>query len=161
MKFPRKIYAIKHNITNRVYVGSSSDVEQRLKNHIFALRAHRHVVEDMQVDFDRYGEDYTFTILDEIDGIEGNVKEYEWMKKYQSHLRGKGYNYKDHLTRPRRVVPKYMLTFAGKTMSIGDWSREVNIPYEVIYGRIYARNWDVEKALTTPKGKRGAAYDRN
>jgi hypothetical protein len=110
----------------------------------------------MQYDFDQYGEDYTFTILDDIARIDEKEKEYKWMEKYQSHIRGIGYNYKDHLSRPRRVAPKYTLTYAGKTLSIGDWSREVNIPYEVIYNRIYSRNWDIEKALTTPKGKRGA-----
>lgn len=95
MNLPRKIYAIRHNVTNRVYVGSSCRVDQRLMNHIHSLRSHKHHIEDMQADFDKYGEDYTFTILDEILVYKDKEKEYEWMKKYQSHIRGIGYNYKD------------------------------------------------------------------
>lgn len=95
MRIPRTVYAIRHNITNRVYVGSSCHIDNRLKNHIYALRNHNHKVEDMQADFDRYGEDYTFTILDEIVEFQDRFKEYEWMMKYQSNIRGIGYNYKD------------------------------------------------------------------
>ena len=95
MNFPRKVYAIRHNVTNRVYIGSSANVDRRLKAHINALRRHAHIVEDMQEDFDKYGEDYTFTILDEVFEYDDKAKEYEWMKKYQSHIRSIGYNYND------------------------------------------------------------------
>lgn len=95
MNFPRKVYAIRHNATNRVYIGSSCHVDKRLKSHIFALRARKHPIEDMQADFDKYGEDYTFTILEDVLVYEDRVKEYEWMLKYQSQIRGIGYNYKD------------------------------------------------------------------
>lgn len=95
MNFPRKVYAIRHNVTNKVYIGSSANVDHRIKNHIFRLRAHKHHVEDMQADFDQYGEDYTVTILENAVEFEDKDKEYEWMKKYQSHIRGIGYNYKD------------------------------------------------------------------
>lgn len=156
MNFPRKIYAIRHNVTNRVYVGSSHNVDQRLKSHIGALRRHSHTVEDMQADFDKYGEDFTFTILDEVFKYEDRAKEYEWMKVYQSHIRGIGYNYKDFVfsEKPARS-PSIMLTFNGVTMSIREWSTITNIPYSVIYNRVAELGWDIEKALTTPKGRRG------
>ena len=95
MKYPRKVYVIRHNKTNRVYIGSSSDVDRRFLNHLNALRSHRHIVEDMQKDFDECGEDLTLTVLDTINGIQENCKEYEWMRKYKSFVRGVGYNYKD------------------------------------------------------------------
>lgn len=95
MRLPRKVYAIRHNVTNRVYIGSSANVDHRFKSHMYKLRAHKHHIEDMQTDFDRYGEDYTFTILEDITKFEDRVKEYDWMEKYQSHIRGIGYNYKD------------------------------------------------------------------
>jgi hypothetical protein len=63
--------------------------------HISALRRGQHINEDMQADYNLHGEDYTFTILDTIESREESSKEYEWMKKYESHVRGKGYNYKD------------------------------------------------------------------
>lgn len=95
MNFPRKVYAIRHNVTNRVYIGSSYHVDKRFNEHISALRAHRHIVEDMQADFDKYGEDFSLTVLDHIATVADKNKEYDWMKKNQSYIRGVGYNYND------------------------------------------------------------------
>ena len=95
MRFPRKVYAIRHNVTNRVYIGSSCHVDKRFNEHLTALRSHRHSVEDMQADFDKYGDDFTLTILDHIATIADKNKEYEWMQKNQSYIRGVGYNYND------------------------------------------------------------------
>lgn len=160
MEYHLKIYAIRHNITNRVYVGSSKNVDIRLRKHMNDLRAHKHCVEDMQEDFDKYGEDYTFTILEDIYQYSDKHKEYEWMEKYQSHIRGIGYNYKDTVwNRPNRT-PKYMLTLNNKTMPIAEWSVLIGVPYEVIYKRVNILNWDIERALTTPVGKRGRYVNR-
>ena len=63
----------------------------------------------MQTDFDRYGENYTVTILDEISKYEDRSKEYEWMHKLQSHIRGKGYNYKDQAINRKNSKNKYEL----------------------------------------------------
>lgn len=95
MKCPRKVYAIRHNVTDRVYIGSSCNVDRRFKEHLYALQAHTHIVDDMQKDYDEHGEDYTLTILDQIKDESEIEKEYEWMDKYQSFVRGVGYNYKD------------------------------------------------------------------
>lgn len=95
MKYPRKVYAIRHNVTNRVYIGSSCHIDKRFTEHISALRGHRHPVEDMQADFDRYGDDFSLTVLDHIGTEADKNKEYEWMKKNQSYIRGIGYNYND------------------------------------------------------------------
>lgn len=95
MKYPRKVYAIRHNVTNRVYIGSSCHIDKRFAEHITALRGHRHPVEDMQADFDRYGDDFSLTVLDHIGTEADKNKEYEWMKKNQSYIRGIGYNYND------------------------------------------------------------------
>ena len=95
MNYPRKVYAIRHNVTNRVYIGSSCRVDRRFQQHISALRCHRHPVEDMQADFDQHGDDFTLTILDHIATSEDLCKEYDWMRKNRSYIRGVGYNYKD------------------------------------------------------------------
>lgn len=93
---PRMVYLIRHNKTNRIYIGSSSNPERRFKTHLYNLRSGCHIVEDMQSDYNNYGEDYSFLILDEIKTWEEREKEYEWMKKYDSTNRAIGYNYKDH-----------------------------------------------------------------
>ena len=95
MKYPRKVYCIRHNVTDRVYIGSSSNVDRRFMAHIHALRRGAHIVGDMQEDYNRYGEDYTLTVLDTIEDIGEKDKEYEWMKTYSSNERGRGYNYND------------------------------------------------------------------
>lgn len=149
MNTPLKIYCIRHNVTNRVYIGSSQRVEQRLKNHFEALRGHRHIVEDMQDDFDKYGDNYTVTILEEVVDYNEKNKEYQWMEKYQSHVRGKGYNYKDHVFTSRKKA-KIMLTFDGKTMTLRGWADKTGLSYETLYSRVVVGKWDAEKALTTP-----------
>ena len=99
MNLPRTIYAIQHNVTKKVYVGSTKNVEDRYMNHMYALRTQKHNVEDMQDDFNKYGENYSVFVLDEIKNYKERYKEYEYMKKYNSHIRGFGYNYKDNITR--------------------------------------------------------------
>jgi len=88
---------IRHVTTGRIYIGSSSDVFGRYKQHLVLLKCGKHPVEDMQNDFDSV-ENYCITILDEVAAYSERFKEYEWMKKYNSHIRGIGYNYKDIAT---------------------------------------------------------------
>ena len=88
------IYAIRHNITGKIYIGSSACPQERYKHHINRLRRGVHSVEDMQADFNRYGEDYTFTILEEVFNHRTG-RERRWMYYYQTHDRKRGYNYKD------------------------------------------------------------------
>lgn len=95
MDFPRSVYAIQHNKTKKIYIGSSKNVKTRYMSHIWELRNGKHKVEDMQADFDEYGEDYSLYILDEIKGMDDRCKEYEWMAKYKTNERERGYNYKD------------------------------------------------------------------
>ena len=95
MNFPRYVYAIKHNITGKVYVGSTKNLKTRINSHLLLLRNHKHPVEDLQADYDKFGENFTITVEDEIEFYSEKDKEYEWMEKYQSHIREHGYNYKD------------------------------------------------------------------
>lgn len=105
IRFPRTVYAIQHNITKRIYVGSSNNIESRYWGHMSALRNHKHNVEDMQSDFNEYGEDYSLFILDEIKEFSERRKEYEWMGKLKSNIRGIGYNYKDNAKPFKKPLP--------------------------------------------------------
>ena len=109
MNMPRKVYAIQHNVTKKIYIGSTKNVDSRYLAHIYDLRAGKHTVEDMQADFDLYGEDYSLFILDEIVEYKDRIKEYEWMHKYNTFTRGIGYNYKDRASEMRciRNTPPY------------------------------------------------------
>lgn len=96
--YPKQVYAIQHNITKRMYIGSSKDVRSRYLSHMYQLRAGKHPVEDFQKDFNEYGEDFSLYILDTIDWTtKGN--EYRWMRRYNTTVRGIGYNYMDNARR--------------------------------------------------------------
>ena len=93
--YHRTIYSIKHNVTGREYIGCTENFDKRIKAHLSALRNGRHNVEDMQTDFDNYGNDYTICVLEEITSYSKRSREYELMDEHESYVRGKGYNYKD------------------------------------------------------------------
>lgn len=97
MDKPKVVYAIKHNVTKRIYIGSSRYPKRRFSQHLSMLRNGKHIVEDMQKDFDEYGEDFEFFILCTISDYQDRNKEYEFMAFFETHIRGKGYNYKDHV----------------------------------------------------------------
>ena len=100
------VYAIQHNKTKKIYVGSSNKPEERYRSHIRNLKRGEHSVEDMQADFDKYGEDYSFFILEKVaskrvdSGYGSTISsehkaEYEWMIKLGTTDRAIGYNYGD------------------------------------------------------------------
>lgn len=88
-----QVYMIRHNVTGKMYIGRSQDVKKRTAQHFTMLRAGRHPVEDMQDDYNKHGDDYTVTILGEATAT--NKLEIRMQDKYQSCVRGIGYNYKD------------------------------------------------------------------
>ena len=103
MRLPRQIYAIKHNITKRIYIGSSKSAEKRFKAHLGNLRCKKHPVEDMQSDYDKYGEDFTFAVIGEIRNYADRHWEYDLMKLFGTNVRGQGYNYKDKSVKTREA----------------------------------------------------------
>ena len=106
MNFPRKVYLIRHENTGRIYIGSSSNPERRFSKHLYNLKSGNHPVEDMQEDFNKYGSNFTFTIIDEISNPSEAKKEYQWMKEFKSYIRGVGYNYKDYAMKNTCIVTK-------------------------------------------------------
>ena len=96
------IYAIRHRKTNRMYIGRTTrTLEGRIGAHLQDLRANKHSVEDMQKDFNEYGEDFEFYILDVVDTDPFNVqkREKDYMRKYRTYDKQYGYNYKDPMAR--------------------------------------------------------------
>lgn len=95
MNIPRTIYAIRHEPTGKVYVGSSSMLEHRLRCHMNSLKANRHQCRAMQADYNAFGGPYTFFKLGEITRFAERGQEYVWMEILQTRDPAKGYNYKD------------------------------------------------------------------
>lgn len=42
------------------------------------------------------------------------------------------------------------ITYKGETKNLTEWARELNIDVRVLHGRIFRRNWSIDKAFTTP-----------
>ena len=100
MHIPRTIYAIRHNETGRVYVGSSATPAKRIRSHLNALRRGKHNNSAMQSDFDLYGDDYSAFYLGEITRFEDRYLEYVWMSAMNSRDPAYGYNGKEHTFAP-------------------------------------------------------------
>lgn len=95
MRFPRTVYAIQHVPTGRIYVGSTSCLDQRIKSHIAALKNGKHPNKDMQRDCEEFGFDYEFFVIDSITGMDDRSKEKEWMDKLNTGNPKVGYNSRD------------------------------------------------------------------
>ena len=96
----RVVYAIIHNVTGRIYIGSSERVKWRIKEHLNLLRKHKCKNRLMQSDFDTYGEKYSFKKIDSINDLRENWKEYYWMLYFRTIDEKFGYNYRDsHIKR--------------------------------------------------------------
>ena len=91
----RVVYAIIHNVTGRIYIGSSERVKWRIKEHLNLLRKHKCKNHLMQSDFDTYGENYSFKKIDSISDLRENWKEYYWILYFRTNDKKYGYNYMD------------------------------------------------------------------
>lgn len=111
MRFPRQIYAIKHNVTKRIYIGSTSrSLEDRYKDHILQLRKNKHSVKLMQDDFNKYGEDYSVYSLGTIESSEERDKEYQFQLKYNTGDPKFGYNQWDYFIHQRKSKNTVIMT---------------------------------------------------
>jgi group I intron endonuclease len=89
-----KIYAIQHNKTGRIYVGRTQDLKRRLSQHFYFLKNGKHSIGLMQSDFDKYGDDFTVSVL-EIAKTYRTEEEGAWINKLGTYDPNIGYNYKD------------------------------------------------------------------
>lgn len=105
MNFPRHVYAIQHNITGRIYVGSSTNVSKRYRMHMALLRNGKHTNTGMQEDFNAFGENFTLFILDIATDNSQRSKEYDWMCKLRTNNPKVGYNSNDPYFRGKSEVP--------------------------------------------------------
>jgi len=86
------VYAIVHNPTGKIYIGSTRHEKLRIRNHMNLLRSGKHKNKAMQEDFNKYGEDYSVYKLDVIPNRSFKEREYFWMAFFQTYNPEKGYN---------------------------------------------------------------------
>jgi group I intron endonuclease len=90
------IYQIRNIKNNKVYIGSSIDIEKRWRSHRSNLDRNEHHSQKLQGDWNKYGDEYfIFEILEEIkeENIELSrhelyVIEQKYLDRYKPHLTG-------------------------------------------------------------------------
>lgn len=87
------IYKIENKINNKKYIGSSIDVEKRLKKHLIMLKGEYHDNIYLQKSFNKYGEDnFTLKIIEECNHSELVDKENYYINLHKSNISKFGYN---------------------------------------------------------------------
>ena len=88
------VYLIENSVTGRKYVGSSSNIDRRIKTHKQHLQKGCHNNRKLQKDHDMYGiESFKFIILEK-DVAHDLLTAYEkyWIYKHDAIVKYKGYN---------------------------------------------------------------------
>lgn len=95
MNYPLWVYALTNVVTGRTYVGITGNPSRRKSAHLSALRRKKHTVEDLQTDYDKYGDVFSFRILEYVPHRTGRNAEFAWSMELRTYEREYGYNYKD------------------------------------------------------------------
>lgn len=87
------IYCIKNKINNKVYIGSSQQIQYRLMGHLYYLKNQKHQNRHLQRAFNKYSENnFEFIILEKVNKNKLIEREQYWIDYYDSANRNKGYN---------------------------------------------------------------------
>jgi group I intron endonuclease len=87
------IYKIVNNVNGKIYVGSSKNIYGRFKEHKWYLDNKRHVNENLQTAWDKFGEhNFTFEVLEQCEIVDLLIKEDYWINHYSSNNEKFGYN---------------------------------------------------------------------
>jgi len=87
------VYKILNKINNKVYIGSSYNVNKRFKDHIRNLRSNNHINKHLQSSYNKYGEkSFEFIIIVKVSKSILRKAEQIYINKYQSDNPKYGYN---------------------------------------------------------------------
>lgn len=95
------IYGIKNKVNGKLYVGSSSNIEQRWIQHRGMLNRSKHPSPHLQSAWNKYGANaFVFYVIEETDNVEmlAEIEQRE-INRFQSHLRDFGYNIRNIISR--------------------------------------------------------------
>ena len=113
------IYALRHEPTGKMYVGSTTNIGKRIQSHIELLKRGEHPAHGMQDDFNKYGGPYTVHILEVlVDPVKPTEQESLWMSALNSRDPQIGYNAGDpsrnHSIKKRKGILFPMDAGAGR-----------------------------------------------
>lgn len=87
------IYQIKNKLNNKVYIGSSTNVKNRLYKHLWLLKKNKHDNTHLQNSFNEYGEDYfDFSLVEYCDYNDLVIRENYYINFFSSCNGMYGYN---------------------------------------------------------------------
>lgn len=87
------IYIIKNNINDKLYIGSSTNITNRLSFHKRKLKANKHFSDHLQRAFNKYGEsNFTFAELLICKKEDLLINEIYYIKLFKANTSDKGYN---------------------------------------------------------------------
>ena len=110
------IYALQHNVTKKIYIGKTENLYQRYMFHLENLKQQKHSSKSLQEDFNKYGEDFSLYILEEIEDpreriifygesvAKDRMAEVKWMEFYGT--LENGYNTQDKASKRMADRPK-------------------------------------------------------
>lgn len=78
------IYFIQNNVTNKTYIGSSIDIDRRLRDHFTKLRCGKHVNIHLQRSFDKHGEGaFTKGVCEIVENVDNLLaREQVWLDSH-------------------------------------------------------------------------------
>lgn len=86
------VYQIYNPINNKRYIGSSINVERRLKEHLRNLKRNKHINSYLQSAYNKYKDILQFQFLEECEPDECLIFEQYYLDYYKSYIREFGYN---------------------------------------------------------------------
>jgi group I intron endonuclease len=105
MKNISGVYIIQNLVTNKNYIGATTDLYNRLCNHKWKLRVGIHHNTHLQSSFNKYGEDnFIFETLEECDDKYIYSQENYWCNMLDTHNRKHGYNIDPTCPEGKRAV---------------------------------------------------------
>lgn len=126
------IYIIKNIINNKVYIGQSTDMKDRLCHHKSHLKYGRHSNILLQEDWDKYGSNsFVFSVLCECDKSELDEQECYYIEYYDSANPEHGYN-KEGGGKQHKIIGEDLRKIRSDLMK-GKYVGENNPMYGVHY----------------------------
>mgnify|MGYP003295796585 CR=1 FL=1 len=116
------IYKIVNKINGKVYIGQSTNIKERWKDHKNRLRKREHVNTYLQHAWDKYGEEnFEFEVIDEADTKEElGIKEQYWIKEFGGCESDANYNLTEGGVRCRRSKESNLKT----SISLKQYNKE-------------------------------------
>ena len=155
------IYKIKNNVNNKVYIGSSNDIERRFRKHKTELNCGKHYNEHLGRAYKKYGKDaFSFEILELCDLESLMDKECFYMLLHNA--LEEGYNMTrprmhPHLKNPEKYSALMSKAMMGKTpsnfesMQKSRWTA-VDVYKDGVFFRTFDSQREVERFLGVTRG---------